>query len=330
MRRVLAGAAGIALTIALPGLAMAAPTASHPPATPKAAQSAPATREAPRSDDLPNPLADKQAAHRARAQEMTLQGQATPSGKNRVVRVGKSQYVELARESEDSIFTVLGEFGTGVATHTHDGQSVTHSGDPGPLHGVEDAGVDVGLDPAEGLDGHRAADGPADPPAGHVEDLGQRAELDRHVQHTVREFSLAVPLEAKSALATTAGSRDLSISGLTDLVAIEAVEYPAGEYPPSYARYSVWLSTLTLLTDRTPGAGEAVNVFWTKLHTMDGSGTTSAALSALLRVARPPLRLDLNIFLSEYADEALVSPLGAPGHVRRRSHHNHLSADTAP
>ena len=134
MRRVLAGAAGIALTIALPGLAMAAPTASHPPATPKAAQSAPATREAPRSDDLPNPLADKQAAHRARAQEMTLQGQATPSGKNRVVRVGKSQYVELARESEDSIFTVLGEFGTGVATHTHDGQSVTHSGDPGPLH----------------------------------------------------------------------------------------------------------------------------------------------------------------------------------------------------
>ena len=37
-------------------------------------------------------------------------------------------------------------------------------------------------------------------------------ELDRHIQHTVREFSLAVPLEAKSALATTAGSRDLSIS----------------------------------------------------------------------------------------------------------------------
>ena len=64
MRRVLAGAAGIALTIALPGLAMAAPTASHPPAAPKATQSAPATRE-PRSDDLPSLLADKQAAHRA-------------------------------------------------------------------------------------------------------------------------------------------------------------------------------------------------------------------------------------------------------------------------
>ena len=56
-------------------------------------------------------------------------------------------------------------------------------------------------------------------------------ELDRHIQHTVREFSLAVPLEAKTTLATTAGSRDLSITGLTDLVAIEAVEYPVGAVP---------------------------------------------------------------------------------------------------
>jgi hypothetical protein len=102
-------------------------------------------------------------------------------------------------------------------------------------------------------------------------------ELDRHIQHTVREFSLAVPLEAKSALATTAGSRELSISGLSDVVGIEAVEYPAGDYPPSYVRFSVWLNTLTLLTDRTPAAGETVNVFWTKLHSIDGSGSTIPA-----------------------------------------------------
>ena len=73
----------------------------------------------------------------------------------------------------------------------------------------------------------------------------------------MREFSLAVPLEAKSTLATTAGSRDLSISSLTDLVAIEAVEYPAGEYPPSYVRHSIWLTTLTLLIDKTPGRPRA-------------------------------------------------------------------------
>lgn len=103
------------------------------------------------------------------------------------------------------------------------------------------------------------------------------AELDRHIQRTVREFSLSAPLEAKSTLTTTAGSRDLAIAGLTDLVAIEAVEFPLGQYPPSYVRFSVWLTTLTLLVDSTPVAAESVNVYHTKLHTIDATSSTVAA-----------------------------------------------------
>jgi len=80
--------------------------------------------------------------------------------------------------------------------------------------------------------------------------------LDRHIQRAVRELSLSAPLEAKGTLTATPGSRDLSIAALTDLVEIEGVEYPTGKYPPSYVRYSVWLNTLTLLTDKTPGGGE--------------------------------------------------------------------------
>lgn len=99
-------------------------------------------------------------------------------------------------------------------------------------------------------------------------------ELDRHIRHAVREFSLALPLEAQITLTTSGGSRELSIAGLTDVVAIEAVEYPAGAYPPSYVRFSVWLDTLTMLTDRTPAANEDVNVFYTKLHTIDGESST--------------------------------------------------------
>ncbi|MCK4581360.1 MAG: hypothetical protein KAU10_08405, partial [Dehalococcoidia bacterium] len=53
-------------------------------------------------------------------------------------------------------------------------------------------------------------------------------ELNRHIQHAVRELSIAVPAEAKVTLYTTADSRELSISSLSDLVAIEAVEYPVG------------------------------------------------------------------------------------------------------
>ncbi|MDO8615530.1 MAG: hypothetical protein Q7T33_07295 [Dehalococcoidia bacterium] len=99
-------------------------------------------------------------------------------------------------------------------------------------------------------------------------------ELDRHVQRAVRDLSLALPLEAQAALTTTAGSRDLSIAGLTDLVAIEAVEYPTGKYPPSYVRYSVWLNTLTLLIDGAPAGAESVSVFHTKLHTIDATSST--------------------------------------------------------
>jgi len=112
----------------------------------------------------------------------------------------------------------------------------------------------------------------------HDEDTANQrwtdGELDRHIQRAVRDFSLSAPLEAKSALSTTAASRDLSIAGLTDLVAIEAVEYPTGDYPPAYVPYSVWLSTLTMLIDSTPGGAESVNVYHTKLHTLDATSST--------------------------------------------------------
>jgi hypothetical protein len=103
------------------------------------------------------------------------------------------------------------------------------------------------------------------------------AELDRHIQRAVREFGLSVPLEAKTTLSTTADSRDLSIAGLTDLVAIEAAEYPVGNYPPTYVPFSVWLSTLTMLIDSSPGAVEDVDVYYTKLRTLDATTSTLPA-----------------------------------------------------
>lgn len=99
-------------------------------------------------------------------------------------------------------------------------------------------------------------------------------ELNRHIEHAVRELSIAVPLEAKATLNTTADSRELSISTLSDLVAIEAVEYPVGNYPPQYVRFSLWGDTLTLLGDRTPGEGEEVYVYYGKLHTLDDTTST--------------------------------------------------------
>ncbi len=103
------------------------------------------------------------------------------------------------------------------------------------------------------------------------------SELNRHIDHAVRELSLSCPLEAKATLSTTAGSRDLSLSSLSDLVEIEAVEYPVSDYPPSYVRFNVWADTLTLLIDSLPGDAEDVYAYYGKLHTLNADSSTLPA-----------------------------------------------------
>ena len=61
---------------------------------------------------------------------------------------------------------------------------------------------------------------------------------------------------------------------MTDRVSVDAVEHPAGKYPPSYAPFSLWSDTLTLLIDGAPGAGEDVVVRYSALHTLDAFGST--------------------------------------------------------
>ncbi|RBY96291.1 peptidase M6 [Blastococcus sp. TF02-8] len=97
MKRALAVVAGAAVVMAVPVTASAAPPAENNPAPQRA-------------HDLPNPLGDKQRELRQAALEQVLNGQATPTGENKVVQVAKGQYVELAQEDSDAIWTVLGEF----------------------------------------------------------------------------------------------------------------------------------------------------------------------------------------------------------------------------
>lgn len=115
--------------------------------------------------------------------------------------------------------------------------------------------------------------------------------LDRHIERVKREISLVLPRPQKTTLTTSGGSRELSLSTLTDLVQIEAVEWPTGEFPPAYVGFSVWDTTLTLLTDAAPSGVENVFVYWGKVHTVDGSSCT----------------------LPVYAEEALL--MGAAGYA---------------
>lgn len=75
-----------------------------------AAQSAAAQGDDParvgKSDNLPDPFTNRQLELKARALESKLNGKGT----GKTVQVARGQYVQLAREGEGAIWTVLGEF----------------------------------------------------------------------------------------------------------------------------------------------------------------------------------------------------------------------------
>jgi immune inhibitor A len=75
------------------------------------------------TDDLPHPLGDQQRALKAQALEASLNGKAF--GKTH--EVARGQFVELEREGEDSIWTVLGEFGDAESPF-----GILQGGLPGP------------------------------------------------------------------------------------------------------------------------------------------------------------------------------------------------------
>jgi hypothetical protein len=101
-------------------------------------------------------------------------------------------------------------------------------------------------------------------------------EIDRHIARAVKEFSEAVPLEQKATLATTAGSREISIAGLTNRLMIEAIEYPIDRFPRSYQRFALWNGVTTLLGEDVPD-GSNCYVYYGKLHTLDVSTSTIPA-----------------------------------------------------
>lgn len=77
------------------------------------------------TDNPSHPLGDKQAELRAKGFEAKVNGKTDGP----VAEVAKGQFVELERQGEDSIWTVLGEFGP--LDHP---APVLFSGIPGPLH----------------------------------------------------------------------------------------------------------------------------------------------------------------------------------------------------
>jgi hypothetical protein len=101
----------------------------------------------------------------------------------------------------------------------------------------------------------------------------QDNEIDRAISRAIAELSRDIPREMKNTIATTDGSRAISISTLTDRVSVDRVEFPIDEHPRQFQRFAVYVDTITLIGD-VEGDGENCYVYWSKVHTLDGSTST--------------------------------------------------------
>ncbi len=104
-------------------------------------------------------------------------------------------------------------------------------------------------------------------------------DLDRHIQHAVRDLNRVAPRELvdDSLTISDPASRQLDITDLADLTRVVSVEYPVGGYPRRLRHFELWGSTLTLLTDTMPEAGAPVIVYYHARHTVDSLSSTVPA-----------------------------------------------------
>ena len=96
-------------------------------------------------------------------------------------------------------------------------------------------------------------------------------EVDGAIERVVREFSLAYPLQQQDDIATTEGSRELDISSLTKLLKVYSVEFPIGEHPPYYQKFTQYMAALYLEEE---GDGDDARIRWGKQHTLDVASST--------------------------------------------------------
>ena len=90
-------------------------------------------------------------------------------------------------------------------------------------------------------------------------------EIDGAIERVLEEFSLKAPIEKQDDVATTADSREITITSLSDLLEVESVEFPLDYKPKCFQRFEFYASKLYMDDE---GNGNDARVRWAKRHTI--------------------------------------------------------------
>lgn len=108
-------------------------------------------------------------------------------------------------------------------------------------------------------------------------------ELNRLIQLTLREVEQRIPYEIKkttlddtssTAIVTTADSKEIDISEITDLIRVEKVEYRTAKNPKQFRNFTRFADILTMEINFLPSADEAVYLYCHKKHTLTDATST--------------------------------------------------------
>ena len=98
-------------------------------------------------------------------------------------------------------------------------------------------------------------------------------ELDLHINEVLVEISQRRPYEVRETVLSV-GSKEVSISSITNLLDVEKAEYPTGSDPPDYRDVSVFGDTLRIEIDSVPASGQNIYLYCHKVHQLTESSST--------------------------------------------------------
>lgn len=109
-------------------------------------------------------------------------------------------------------------------------------------------------------------------------------ELTGHLRRALHELGLVAPEKAVLTVTPSAGSRELSVVSLGDIVSITDIWYPYDAEEPAYPASRPawrWLAshTIELLIDEPPNGSLPARIFYERRRTIDGlDGDTATTL----------------------------------------------------
>jgi len=99
------------------------------------------------------------------------------------------------------------------------------------------------------------------------------AELNDAINQALKDLSRVVPRERTATIATTASSRDVTVTtGYEDLIRITAVELPTGNHPRTLRKFDFFAGILHFNDDPVPD-GSSLKLFYEAYHVINGTAS---------------------------------------------------------